>query len=336
MAKLGDLLQQVSVQAEGSLLDADIAGVCALSPGQPGALAWCGESRWLEAARGSQAAAILVPASLQGELPQGVVVDKPQAVFAEIARLFAPDERPAEGVHPSASIDPTAVLGPGVRIGAQVSVGPGAQIGDASSIGAGSVIGAGVQIGQQADIGPRVVIAARSQIGDRVLILPGAVIGSRGFGNYHDGQRWRDIPQLGRVRIGHDVEIGANTSIDCGALDDTVIGDNVRIDNLCQIAHNVQIGPQTAIAAQVGIAGSTRIGAGCMLGGQVGVNGHIDICDRVIVSGGSNVLQSVSEPGVYGSGSPLLPVGSFRRLMALLRRLEGRLKSLEKGQRGVS
>lgn len=331
--KFSELLAALGESGAGVSGDPVIDGVCELTPGTPKMVAWCGSEKYLDAASHTQAAIVLVPQALDGRLRNGVVVGNPQAVFSKIAAHFAPDDRPAIGVHPSAVIDPTAQLGRDVRIGPHVFVGAGAVLGDEVSLGAGAVIGNAAQIGTQGRIGPRVVIEPRCQIGARVLILPGAVIGGRGFGNYHDGQMWHEIPQLGRVVVGDDVEIGANTTIDCGALGDTVIGKNVRIDNQCQIAHNVVIGQQTALAAQVGIAGSTQIGAGCMLGGQAGVTGHIRITDRVILGGGAVVYQSIDEPGHYGSGVPLLPVGAFRRLVVLLRSLEPRLKKIEKAVR---
>ncbi len=331
--KLSELLAATGLSDTAVSADPVITGVCELSPGTAGGLAWCGSEKYREAATRTHAAAVLIPPGLQGQVANGVVVDNPQAVFSRIAAHFAPDDRPPVGIHPSAVIDPSAQLGADLRIGPHVSVGAGAVLEPGVSLGAGAVVGNEVRIGEHARIGARVVIEGRSQIGKRALILPGAVIGSRGFGNYHDGEMWHEIPQLGRVLVGNDVEIGANTTIDCGALGDTVIGDNVRIDNQCQVAHNVVIGPQTALAAQVGIAGSTQIGAGCMLGGQAGVNGHIRITDRVILNGGAVVYQSIEKPGQYGSGVPLLPVGAFRRLVVLLRSLEPRLKKLEKAVR---
>lgn len=330
--KLSELLARAGEPAP--VTDCEIQGVCELTPGEPDKVAWCGSEKYLDAAKNSQASVILTTEALVAHLSEckafGCGVKNPQAVFCQIAELFAPDDRPPLGVNSSAVIDSSAQLGRDVRIGPQVSIAAGAVIADGVSLGAGTVIGAGVHIGVAGRIGPRVVIEARSVIGARVLVLPGAVIGSRGFGNYHDGKQWREIPQLGRVIVGDDVEIGANTTIDCGALGDTVIGSNVRIDNQCQIAHNVEIGPQTALAAQVGIAGSTKIGAGCMLGGQSGVSGHLHITDRVVLNGGSVVYQSIEESGHYGSGVPLLPAGAFRRLVVLLRSLEPRFRRLEK------
>lgn len=312
-----------------------IEGVCPLSPGQAGCLAYAAQASQAAAVSASQASALLVPPALREALPgAGLVVDRPQLAFARIAGRFAPDDRPAEGCHPQALIDASATIGADVRLAAGCVVEAGARIGAGSALGPGCRVGADAQIGEGADIGANVVIAPRVRIGQRVLILPGAVIGSRGFGNVHDGQKWHAVPQLGSVLIGDDVEIGANTCIDRGALGDTVIEDNVRIDNLCQIAHNVRIGAGSALAAQVGVAGSAIIGRGCMLGGQSGVNGHIHLADGVIVSGGTSVFQSIDEPGQYASGLPAMPAMAWRRLAVLLKSLEKRLKSLERGMRG--
>ncbi len=329
--RLSQIASRFGFELQGD--DAEVVGVSSLSPGEPGCISFAQSQGYAEAIAQTRSVAVIVSRDL--DVPASCCVlraDHAQLGFAQVAALFAADDRPTPGVDASAVVDAQACLGEGVRIGPQCYVARGAQIGDACSIAAGCVIGADAQLGAHCNIGARVVIGERVQIGQRALILPGAVIGSRGFGNVHDGQRWHAMPQMGSVVLGDDVEIGANTTIDRGALGDTVIGDNARIDNLCQIAHNVHIGPRTALAAGVGIAGSSRIGSDCMLGGQVGVNGHIEICDRVIVNGGSNVLQSISQPGQYGSGVPLMPVMAWRRFMALVGKLEKRLKKLERGR----
>lgn len=329
--RLVDLAKQLDLKLEGA--DTEIIGVCSLTPGEPGCVAFAQGQQYAQAIEQTRAAAVIVPHAMDVNASCALLrVEHAQLGFARVAGQFAADERPDVGVDASAVVHPTAQLAEGVRIGAHCSIAAGARIGEGCALGAGSVIGRGAQLGDNAEVAPQVMIGQRVQIGQRALILPGAVIGSRGFGNVHDGQRWHAMPQMGTVIIGDDVEIGANTSIDRGALGDTVIGDNVRIDNLCQIAHNVQIGARTALASQVGIAGSSRIGSDCMLGGQVGINGHIEICDGVIINGGSNVLQSISQPGQYGSGVPLMPAMAWRRFMAIMRRLDSRLKKLERGR----
>lgn len=329
---LGDIAERLGLECRGDAARI-ITGVCALSPGQPDCLAFAGHARLADALSSTAAEAVIVPAALAEATPHALIASNPQLAFAQAAALFAPDDRPDEGIAASAVVHPDAQLGASVRLGPGCVIGARAQIGAGASLGAGCVVGRDACIGEAADIGPRVTIGDRVEIGARALILPGAVIGSRGFGNAHDGQRWHAIPQMGTVRIGDDVEIGANTTIDRGALGDTVIEDNVRIDNLCQIAHNVHIGAHTALASGVGIAGSTVVGRNCMLGGQVGLNGHIRIADGVIINGGSKVLQDVDQPGQYASGTPLMPAMAWRRFMAVMNRLETRLKALERGRR---
>ncbi len=308
-----------------------IQRICTLEPGAPDGLAFVADRRLLPALATTAAAAVIVPADAAEACRNGLVADNPALAYARIAALFAPVEGPPWGIHPTAVVAPDVRLGADCAIGAHAVIEAGVVLGERVRIGAQSVIERGAQIGDDADIGALVWIGNGVRIGQRALILPAAAIGTRGFGNAPDQGRWHTVPQLGSVRIGDDVEIGAHTSVDRGAIEDTVIGDGVKIDNHCQIAHNVVIGEHTAIAAGVGIAGSAQIGAHCMLGGQVGVNGHIRIADRVIVNGGSKVLQSITEPGQYGSGAPLLPVARWRRLMAVLGKLEHRLKRIERG-----
>ncbi len=307
-----------------------ISGVCGVDPGEPGCIAFVADSRYLERVATTRAAAVIVGAAQSEVATNGLLAEHPQWAFAQVAALFALPEGPVEGIHSDATIDASAQLGPGCAVGARAVIGSGVVVGGGCRIGAGTTIDRDAQLGPDCDVGSNVSIAARVRIGARALILPGAVIGSRGFGNVPVAGAWRTMPQLGSVRIGDDVEIGANTCIDRGALGDTLIGNGVKIDNQCQIAHNVVIGDHTALAAGVGIAGSAVIGRHCMLGGQVGVNGHIQLVDGVIINGGGKVLQSVTEPGQYGSGAPLMPVGQWRRFMALMGRLEARLKRLER------
>jgi UDP-3-O-[3-hydroxymyristoyl] glucosamine N-acyltransferase len=221
-------------------------------------------------------------------------------------------------------------VGRGAVIGARAVIGPGCVVGDEARIGAGSRLFANV------------VIYPRTQLGERVAIHAGAVIGSDGFGNAMEEGRWVKIPQVGRVVVGDDVEIGANTTIDRGTLEDTVIGDGVRLDNLIQIGHNVAIGAHTAIAACVGVAGSTRIGSHCLIGGAAMISGHLTIGDRVVVSGGTSVIKSLAEPGTYTSVYPIEEHSAWlknavqiRRLAKLAERvqaLESRLAELERRQ----
>src|SRR5688572_19086711 len=252
-------------------------------------------------------AVILAPESEKlTKLPR-IVCDNPYAYFARVSQLFNPVVLQASGIHPSAVVSATARLGKNV------------------SIGAGCVIGDEVEIGDESCLYPRVVIYRRCSIGKRVVIHAGVVIGADGFGIAREegrGEgRWIKIPQIGGVRIGDDVEIGANTTIDRGALDDTVLAEGVKLDNQIQIGHNCHIGAHTAIAGCAGIAGSTRIGAHCTIGGGAMIQGHITIVDHVHVSGGTAITRSILKPGTYTSLYPFDEHGSWKRSTARLRRL---------------
>ena len=263
----------------------------------------------------TRAGAVIVDARSEAltSLPR-IVCDKPYVYFARVSQLFNPATRQAIGVHPS------AVVAPGAHLGARVSIGPGC------------VIGEGVQIGDDTCLYPRVVVYPGCTLGARVVVHAGVVIGSDGFGIADDGGRWVKIPQIGGVRVGDDVEIGANCTIDRGALQDTVIEEGVKLDNLIQIGHNVRIGAHTAIAACVGIAGSTDIGKHCMIGGAAMIGGHLKIADKVTISGGTAVPSSILEPGTYTALFPIEEKGAWARTAVLVRRLgelAERVKALE-------
>lgn len=241
------------------------------------------------------------------------------------------------GIHPTAVIDPTASVADTACIGPHVVVAAQARIEDNVVIGAGSVIGARCRIGRDTRIHPRVTLAHDVVVGQRCHLLSGAVIGSDGFGFANERGVWHRIAQLGRVVLGDDVEVGANTTIDRGALDDTVIGNGVKLDNLIQIAHNVHIGDHSAMAAKVGIAGSTRIGRHCVFGGASGVAGHLDIADHVHLTGMTLVTGDIREPGVYSSGTGTDTNRQWRKNAVRFRQLDAlarRLKELEKKLEG--
>ena len=259
----------------------------------------------------------------------------PYLYFARLTQWWAARRAPEAPpfVHPSAAIDPAARLGAGVSVGAFAVIEAGAVLGDGVRVGAHAVIGAGSQLGAGTRLGPRVVLSTGTTIGARGIVHPGAVLGADGFGFAPDGGRWEKIEQLGRVIVGDDVEIGANTCIDRGALGDTVIGDGVKIDNLVQIGHNVRIGEHTAIAGCVGIAGSATIGAHCMLGGGSGVTGHVTLADHVVIGGATQVSRSISKPGFYSGSFPFDDNASWEKNAATLRNLHAlreRVRALEK------
>jgi len=283
------------------------------------------------------ACVIVAPAFRDAAQARGaaIVTPDPYLYFARLTQWWAGRTRKlvAPTIHASASIDPSARLGSRVAVGAFAVIEADAVIGDDASIGAHTVVGAACSIGAATRIGPGVAIVAGTSIGARGIVHPGAVLGADGFGFAPDGGRWEKIEQLGRVVIGDDVEIGANTCIDRGALGDTVIGDGVKIDNLVQIGHNVRIGAHTAIAGNVGIAGSTTIGAHCMLGGGSGVTGHVTIADHVVIGGATQVSRSIAKPGFYSGTFPFDDNASWEKNAAVVRNLHAlreRVRALEK------
>src|SRR5581483_1343004 len=309
-----------------------IDGVCTLTPGVPGRLGFLSNPKLRSQLADTKAAAVIVGKADAKNLRNGLVAPDPYLAYARIAALFDPYRDFPEHRHPS------AVIAPGVKIGKGCCIAMNAVIADNSVIGDGCFIGPNCVVMQNVHIGPGTMLVAnvsvwhRVRIGARCNVQPGAVIGSRGFGNAMSKEGWVEVPQLGTVVIGDDVEIGANTTIDRGALDDTVIENGVKLDNQIQIAHNVRIGAHTAIAACVGIAGSTRIGSRCMIGGAAGIAGHLKIADGTIVLAGAWVSNSL-EKGIYGSAIPVLAQRAYRRMAANVHRimsLVDRLRAVER------
>lgn len=321
----------LTVVGDGALA---IDGLCALNPGVAGRLAFCADTRLRRHLGTTQATAVIVAARDAQRLgTAALIAPDPAAAFAWIAALW---DRSREFV---AGVDPRAVVEPSARLGEGCGVGPGAMIEAGVEIGANTWIGPNCTIRQGARIGPGsrleagVHVGIDCVLGARAHIQPGAVVGGRGFGLVPTREGWLEMPQLGRVVIGDDVEIGANTCIDRGAIDDTVIENGVKIDNLVQIAHNCRIGAGTAIAATVGIAGSTTIGKRCLIGGAVGISGHITIADDVVLLAGTMVSSPIEQKGAYGSTMTALPVRDWRKMVARFRRwslVENRLRRIER------
>ena len=241
---------------------------------------------------------MIVSPQFAGETALPRIIDgNPYAYYARVVALLNPPPALVPGIHPSAVV--ASAVPASVHVGANAVIGENVVLGENVRIYPGCVIGDGVAIGADSVIYPNAVIYHDCVVGARAVIQSGAVIGGDGFGFAKDGQRWVKIPQIGRVVIGDDVEIGANTTVDRGALDDTVIADDVKLDNLIMIAHNCQIGEHTAMAGCVGIAGSTKVGRRCTIGGAGMIVGHIEIGDDVHVSGGTLISKSLREPGQY-------------------------------------
>ncbi len=338
MSTHGLTLAELQARLGGELRgDASVylRSAAALERAGPDQLSFALGGRHLDTARRSAAGALIIGIELADQLAgrSCLVVTHPHAAFARAVDLLHPQPEAEPGVHPGAVIHATARIAPGASIGPGCVVGADAEIGPRSRIGANCVIGAGARVGEDCRFHANVTLYDHCILGDRVILHAGCVIGSDGFGNALEDGHWVKVPQIGRVVIGNDVEIGANTTVDRGALEDTVIEDGVRIDNLVQIAHNCIIGAHTAIAGCAGIAGSTRVGRHCMIGGAAMILGHIELCDGVIVSGASFIGKSIRAPGVYTSTQPQMPHDEWLRNAAQLRHLadmRSRIRALER------
>lgn len=281
-------------------------------------------------------AVILSPAHKDAtDLPR-IVCGNPYAYFARVSALLNPAVLPVSGVHQSASVAPSAALGARVSIGPNAVVDENVHVGDYVVIGANCFVGEGVAIGSASQLHPNVTIYNGCLIGARSILHAGVVIGADGFGIALDDGRWVKVPQVGRVVVGDDVEIGANTTIDRGAIDDTVIADGVKLDNLIQIAHNVHIGAHTAIAACTGIAGSVHIGRRCQIGGAVGIAGHLTITDDVNISAKTLITKSITEPGTYTGAYPFEVNRTWRRNAAQIRHLDELVKTVKRLERRLA
>jgi UDP-3-O-[3-hydroxymyristoyl] glucosamine N-acyltransferase len=331
-ATLGELAVRFGCELRGDP-GLRIESVATLDGG-PGQLGFAANKAYARALGETRLSAVVVDARLAESCPVAVLVHRnPHATFARIAADLHPPPPLSPGIHPLAVVDPAAAVDPTAQVGPFAVVGAGARIGPRCLVAEHVVVGAGVELGADTRLLARVTVIARTRIGERCLVHPGAVIGSDGFGNARDGHAWLKVPQLGSVRIGDDVEIGSNTTIDRGALGDTVIAEGVRLDNQIQIAHNVQVGAHTAIAACTGIAGSTRIGQRCMIGGGTGIGGQIEIGDDIVITGFGMVTNSLEQPGMYSSVIPVEEVRAWRRIVGRLKRLgvlATRVRALEK------
>jgi UDP-3-O-[3-hydroxymyristoyl] glucosamine N-acyltransferase len=251
-----------------------------------------------------------------------LITSDPYATYARIADFLHPPDALQPGIHPSAIVAADAVVPASAQIGAHAVIGAASELGESVVIGPGCVIGATVRIGARTKLGARVMVLDRVEIGERCVLHPGCVVGSDGFGFAKDGGSWLQIPQLGTVVVGNDVSIGANTTIDRGTIENTVIEDGVILDNLIQIGHNVRVGAHTAMAALCGISGSTDIGERCMIAGAVVMVGHLSVCDDVMVTFHSTVTRSVTTPGTYSGGLPSDEASRWRKNVARFRNLD--------------
>ena len=320
---LGELAVRfgLTLRGEPSL---KVHGVATLARAESGALSFLANSRYRRQLETTRATAVITNAEDEAHCPVAALIDpNPYLAYARIAALMHPEPNAAPGVHPTAVVAAAARVAPSAGIGPLSVIEEGADIGERVSIGPGCIVQRGARIGADSVLVSRVNLYPGVSIGQRCILHAGAVVGADGFGFAPNAGTWLKVPQVGSVRIGDDVEVGANTTIDRGAIDDTVVEDGVKLDNQIQVAHNVFIGAHTAIAACTGISGSTVIGRRCMIGGMVGFAGHLTIADDVVVTGCSLVSASIKKAGSYSSGMPTVETRLWRRMVAHLRRLDG-------------
>ncbi len=311
-----------------------VEGVATLAAAKPGQLGFLANPRYRNQLASTDASVVVMRAEDAQDAPMTALVARdPYAAFARIAALFEPVSDQPAGIHTSAVIAADAVIDPSAHIGPFVSIGARSHVGAGAIIGPGCVIGDDCVVGAGSELIARVTLVTRVRLGQRVRIHPGAVLGADGFGLAMDEGRWLKVPQLGGVVIGDDCEIGANTCIDRGALDDTVLEEDVRLDNQIQIGHNVRIGAHTAMAGCSAAAGSAKIGRYCLIGGGAGVLGHLEICDQAVVTAMSLVTHSIREPGEYSSGTPLMDNRSWRKNAARFKQLDKLFRGLRGGDK---
>lgn len=311
-----------------------IDGVGTLAGAGPSQLSFLSNSKYTAQLAHTRAGVVVLHREAVESCPTSALIARdPYVAYAHIAALYERLPAANPGIHPTAVVAENANISATASIGAYCVVEENAVIEDGAILGAHSIVGPDCKIGAQSRLVARVTLVTRVTLGKRVLVHPGAVIGSDGFGLAFDHDRWVKLPQLGGVQIGDDCEIGANTTIDRGALDDTVLEEDVRLDNQIQIAHNVYIGAHTAMAGCAAVAGSAKIGRYCMVGGNAGVLGHLELADRVTITAKSLVTHSIREAGEYSSGVPLQENRQWRRNAARFKHLDEyvrRLAALEK------
>ena len=336
---LGELAVRFGCELRGDPA-AIVSGIGNLTAAQNDQLSFFVNPKLRAQLRQTRAGAVVLAAAMLDDCPVAALVSAhPHATFARIAVLLHPENPLVPGVHASAVIGSDVHIDPSAEIGPLVAVGSGSRIGARVLVGPGCVLADRVHLGDDVRLIARVTLGSGVRVGSRTVVHPGAVIGADGFGLAPDqGGRWVKVPQIGTVLIGEDVEIGANTTIDRGAIEDTVIGEGVKLDNQIQIGHNSRVGAHTAIAGCVAIAGSATIGQRCQLAGHVGIAGHITICDDVAILAKSMVAADIREPGVYANGLTIEKAPVWRRIAARIKGLDElakRVAALERttGQR---
>lgn len=313
--------------------DKVITGVGTLQNATDNEISFLANTKYRQYLKTTSAGCVIVsPADAADLKTNALVIEDSYVAYAKVAALLYPEEQPDTGIHVTAVIGENSTIADSARISAQVFIGTNVHIGENVIIGPGCIIENDVVIGADSRLMANVTLCRKVKIGQRVRIHPGVVIGADGFGIANNNGQWLKIPQVGKVTIGNDVEIGANTTIDRGAIDDTIISNGVKLDNQIQIGHNVFIGEHTVIAGCVGISGSTRIGSHCAIGGGTGIAGHIEIADGVQLTGMSMVTKSILTAGSYSSGIPVEPTREWHRNVVRYRQLDklnDKIKQLE-------
>jgi UDP-3-O-[3-hydroxymyristoyl] glucosamine N-acyltransferase len=330
---LGELAVRFGCELRGEP-DTLVDSIASLSSAHAGAVSFLANPKLRPQLADTQATAVVLDAKSAATCPvAALVAANPHATFARIAAVLYPRPVAPAGVHPSAVVAPDAKVDPTAHVGPFVMIGAGAVIGARAYVGPHSVIEAGVELGEDSRLVARVMLCHHVKVGARAVLQPGAVIGGDGFGFANDSGRWLAVPQVGSVILGPDCEVGCNTTIDRGAIGDTVLEEGVKLDNQIQIGHNCHIGAHTAMAACVGLSGSVTMGKRCMIGGMAGIVGHLSICDDVAVTGLTMVSHSITRPGVYSGGIPAEEARTWRRIVGRLKRIDSmasRLAALER------
>jgi len=326
-------LEQLAELVKGKVIgDASVSieTVATLETAQAGQISFLTSAAYKPFLATTSASAVIVKEYDEKANTNLLVVDDPHAAYAKIAQCLYPRKKYPGGVDASASVHSSCKIHSSASIGPNVVIEEGVEIGEGVCIKANCFVGRDVHIGDNSFIYPNVTILHEVEIGQRCIVHSGTVIGSDGFGYAYEAEGWLKIPQVGTVIVGNDVEIGANTAIDRGAIENTVIADGVKLDNQIHIAHNVRIGENSVVAASCGFAGSTTVGKNCMFGGMVATSGHIELADGVVIMGHSSVTKTIKEAGSYSSTLPVSPAHEWRRHVGRFKRLDGLTKRVAK------
>jgi len=334
---LGELAAQFGCELIGDPA-VTVTGVATLSSAGDAHISFFANRRYRDELRTTDAAAVILAHADAGDCPaSALIADEPYLVYARVARELHPPPALTAGIHPSAVVAASAVVADSAEISANVTIGDHVRLGENVFVGPGVGVGPRCVVGDDTRLLANATLVQDVSTGARCIIHPGAVIGSDGFGNARSENGWIKVPQLGGVSIGNDVEIGANSTVDRGTSDDTLLEDGVRLDNLVHIGHNVRVGAHTAMAACAGVSGSTVIGKRCMLAGRAGVVGHVTICDDVVVGGATMISKDISKPGFYTGSFPGEADRKWKQKVAQFRRLgelADRVSNLERSAKG--